>query len=398
MMNMKVSPEKIYLPYSKENQTENQLDIKLTIPGKEKIQPDYIKLSIPLGAGSQAFCSNTDVNGITLVLHGGDEWSVSPIVVTGGNAYWILQTNENVSDKPFLFQMCNIISNTQLGMTQLEAVLYWTDETTEGPVYLPLTKEQPPLQILEFNVRPSNVNAGEQVELAWNVQGCDKVDILPLGTELSPHKRELHTVIQEERIRLSAKNRTGDTVQDEITIGLNTPEILSFVCEQGAAAKYEDMITLSWELRNSSYARLLPVGKEYYGTKMSATLSLTDNTEYILECPKNGGVISKSIKVSVSNLKIAEFTVTPQKVKKGGNFTIHWKTFGADRILLYTENYDNLTPLAQSEGTIQLNSFSDVSWLDYVDAGKSKFSYKLKITNISGEEDIRACPVEILLD
>lgn len=380
-MNMKINPEKIYLPYDEKNQTENTIDLQLdffSVAPLEEVLPEYVEISIPLGSDARAFCSKTDITGINFVSQKREEWEVSRAIGKGDHAVYKLYPNQDICGEVYLFHMSHVISNTDLGMSEITAVLYWTDGSSDKPVRAALSKERPPLKILEFQALSMNVNAGDKAELAWNVMGCDQVDILPLGTGLLSRGRAEYQILKEETFRLTARNRTGETKHSQITVGLNTAEILEFKCNQGSCAEYGSTIQLSWQLKGSRYAKLLPVGLEFFGESNSCDITLNDDMEYVLECPGHGGNVTKSVLVAVSDFTIAEFSVEPAEVKKGEMFTIHWKTFRADRVTLYTGDHEHAIRLDAAEGKKKLDSFSDAPWMDSVDHGKAVIVYTLE--------------------
>jgi uncharacterized cupredoxin-like copper-binding protein len=223
------------------------------------------------------------------------------------------------------------------------------------------------ITIKRFSVTPVQVEPGATVNIVWEVDGADSVEITSLG-KVDPQKGASQTTVsQTTTFTLTARNATREASESAtVTVVGSAPRILRFNGSPLTINAGQNSV-LTWETAGADQVSIDQIGS--VGTSGSATVSPTETTAYTITATNAFGTISSTLSITVvppGMPRILNFVASPQEVLPGEQSTLSWEVENADSV--------TITDL----GTVDLSGTSTVT-------PQETRSYILTAKNSQGE-------------
>jgi K319L-like, PKD domain/OmpA family len=189
------------------------------------------------------------------------------------------------------------------------------------------------ITIKRFTATPTQVEAGGTVDLLWEVEGADEVEISTLG-KVDPHSGTSQvSVSQTTTFTLTARNAKREINQSvTVTVQGSAPRILRFNASPLTINSGQNSV-LSWETAGADQVTIDEIGS--VGTSGSATVSPTHNTTYTITATNGFGTVSSTVSIEVAppgRPRILNFVASPQEVLPSEQSTLTWEVEGADSV------------------------------------------------------------------
>ena len=190
------------------------------------------------------------------------------------------------------------------------------------------------IKIVRFSATPVEIRAGETVNVVWEVQNADQVEISGIGSVDRNNGTSSLTLDQTTTLTLTARNPKRE-ISQSVTVRVLTPQprILRFSASPRTVAPGES-VTLIWETAEADRVTLDGLGSvQPSGT---ATVSVDETTIYTLTAANNHGEVNSSVTVTVREeteaLQIVRFFANPAQTTPGGQSTLVWEVLGAEEV------------------------------------------------------------------
>lgn len=207
--------------------------------------------------------------------------------------------------------------------------------------------------IKEFTAEPSQMHAGEQVTLRWQVEGGNDITLRLTARNRSTGSEQRITLSRGQEsftdmpvastdYTLTAEGGLGMRDQREVRVTVlpsGAPRIRSFSASSGAtpvAAGTE--VTLSWEVEG---AERVTLDGEAVQPNASVTVRPTVTTTYVLQAHNDvvSEPVTRRVTVEVAGgggpgVEIERFAAEPGTVEPGGEAVLSWRVTGAERLEL----------------------------------------------------------------
>jgi uncharacterized cupredoxin-like copper-binding protein len=223
------------------------------------------------------------------------------------------------------------------------------------------------ITIKRFSVTPVQVEPGSTVNIVWEVDGADSVEISGLGQVDPQSGASQTTVSQTTTFTLTARNATREVSESAtVTVQGTAPRILRFNGSPLTINAGQNSV-LTWETAGADQVTIEQIGS--VGTSGSATVSPTTTTAYTLTATNAFGTISTTLSIEVvppGMPRILNFVASPQEILSGEISTLSWEVENADTV--------TITDL----GTVDLSGTSTVT-------PEETRAYTLTATNSQGE-------------
>jgi hypothetical protein len=223
------------------------------------------------------------------------------------------------------------------------------------------------ITIKRFSVTPVQVEPGSTVNIVWEVDGADTVEISSLGKVDPQNGASQTTVNQTTTFTLTARNATREVSESAtVTVQGSAPRILRFNGSPLTINAGQNSV-LTWETAGADQVTIDQIGS--VGTSGSATVSPATTTAYTLTATNAFGTISTTLSIDVvppGMPRILNFVASPQEILPGEISTLSWEVENADTVMI--------TDL----GTVDLSGTSTVT-------PEETRSYILTATNSQGE-------------
>ena len=190
------------------------------------------------------------------------------------------------------------------------------------------------IKIVRFSATPVEIRSGEVVNVVWEVQNADQVEISGIGSVDPNNGTSSLTLDETTTLTLTARNPKRE-ISQSVTVKVLTPQprILRFSVSPMTAAPGES-VTLIWETAEADRVTLDGLGSvQPSGT---ATVSVDETTTYTLTAANNHGEVNSSVTVTVrvdtETLQIVRFFANPAQTTPGGQSTLIWEVLGAEEV------------------------------------------------------------------
>ena len=190
------------------------------------------------------------------------------------------------------------------------------------------------IKIVRFSASPLEIRSGEAVNVVWEVQDADQIEISGIGSVDPTHGTSSLTLDETTTLTLTARNPKRE-ISQSVTVKVLTPQprILRFSASPMTAAP-GDSVTLIWETAEADRVTIDGLGSvEPNG---SATVSVDETTTYTLTAANDHGEVNSSTTVTVrresEQLQILRFFANPAQTTPGGQSALIWEVVGADEV------------------------------------------------------------------
>ncbi len=190
------------------------------------------------------------------------------------------------------------------------------------------------IKIVRFSATPVEIRSGETVNVVWEVQNADQVEISGIGSVDPNNGTSSLTLDETTTLTLTARNPKRE-VSQSVTVRVLTPQprILRFSASP-MTAKPGESVTLIWETAEADRVTIDGLGSvEPNGT---ATVSVDDTTTYTLTAANDHGEVNSSTTVTVREeteaLQILRFFANPAQTTRGGQSALIWEVVGAEEV------------------------------------------------------------------
>ena len=190
------------------------------------------------------------------------------------------------------------------------------------------------IKIVRFSATPVEIRSGETVNVVWEVQNADQVEISGIGSVDPNNGTSSLTLDETTTLTLTARNPKRE-VSQSVTVRVLTPQprILRFSASP-MTAKPGESVTLIWETAEADRVTIDGLGSvEPNGT---ATVSVDDTTTYTLTAANDHGEVNSSATVTVREeteaLQILRFFANPAQTTRGGQSALIWEVVGAEEV------------------------------------------------------------------
>ncbi len=194
--------------------------------------------------------------------------------------------------------------------------------------------DAPEIIIKRFRVEPGTVAPGDLVNITWEVEGADEVEITGVGTVGETGQSSL-PVTETTVFTLTARN--GDQVVSESQTVNVAGETLPEIVEFGASPTTIDggaSSVLSWQVEGADAVEISGIGT--VAASGSMAVQPTSTTTYTLTASNEVGEVASVTTVTVrGSVSIVSFTSDKTTVKNPGEpATLSWVVEGAERVEL----------------------------------------------------------------
>jgi uncharacterized cupredoxin-like copper-binding protein len=223
------------------------------------------------------------------------------------------------------------------------------------------------ITIKRFSVTPVQVEPGSTVNIVWEVDGADSVEISGLGQVDPQSGASQTTVSQTTTFTLTARNAAREVSESAtVTVQGTAPRVLRFNGSPLTINAGQSSV-LTWETAGADQVTIDQIGS--VGTSGSATVSPATTTAYTITATNAFGTISTTLSIEVvppGMPRILNFVASPQEILSGEISTLSWEVENADTVMI--------TDL----GTVDLSGTSTVM-------PEETRAYTLTATNSQGE-------------
>lgn len=227
-------------------------------------------------------------------------------------------------------------------------------------VTLTVNLPEPPPTINSFTATPASIALGETTTLAWEVTGAASV-ALSASTGASPgvvtgDSLNVSPVINT-TYTLTARNNIGviATRSVTVTVTVPVPVIQSFTATPASISPGTSS-TLNWSVTGASHLTILAdVGASPGNvTGTSLTVSPTQTTTYTLTATNDGGPVTRTVTVTVSDLPpvIGSFVSWPNVIDYGQSTKLYWDVRGAATLVITAERGESPGTVTGAQGNI----------------------------------------------
>ena len=240
------------------------------------------------------------------------------------------------------------------------------EETSGATAELPLTLTAPQLGITEFTATSVQVTPHAAVTLSWNssdASGCrlswDRGTYPGASQDAyTDHPPETTTYT------LTASG-TGEPVQAQLTVTVETPQILSFGATPSEVA-LNGTVTLAWETLHAQSCELRWAPESGEGWRHAVavdepgtTISLPISGQYTLAATGVGRTVTQPEPLLVGSVAVDRFSASPDAIVPGGEATLTWATEWATAVSIepdigavHTSGAKTVTPTAETTYTL----------------------------------------------
>ena len=190
------------------------------------------------------------------------------------------------------------------------------------------------IKIVRFSATPVEIRSGETINVVWEVQNADQVEISGIGSVDPNNGTSSLTLDETTTLTLTARNPKRE-VSQSVTVRVLTPQprILRFSASPMTAEPGES-VTLIWETAEADRVTIDGLGGvEPNG---SATVSVDETTTYTLTAANDHGEVNSSTTVTVREeteaLQILRFFANPAQTTPGGQSALIWEVVGAEEV------------------------------------------------------------------
>ena len=190
------------------------------------------------------------------------------------------------------------------------------------------------IKIVRFSATPLEIRAGEAVNVVWEVQNADQVEISGIGSVDPNNGTSSLTLDETTTLTLTARNPKRE-ISQSVTVRVLTPQprILRFSASPMTAAPGES-VTLIWETAEAD--RVMIDGLGSVQPSGTATVSVDETTTYTLTAANDHGEVNSAVTVTVrvdtEAPQIVRFLANPAQTTPGGQSTLIWEVRNADEI------------------------------------------------------------------
>ena len=225
----------------------------------------------------------------------------------------------------------------------------------------------PEIIIKRFRAEPGTVAPGELVNITWDVEGADQVEITGIGVVGSSGQSSL-PISETTVFTLTA--RAGDqTVSESQTVQVSA-EALPTIVQFGAAPSTIDSgqtSILSWQVEGADSVEISGIGT--VAASGSMPVQPTSTTSYTLTATNEVGDASSVTTVSVrGSVRIIEFTSDKPTIQEPGDpALLSWVVEGAERVELV--NFGQVQPTGSQ--TVNPNGQTLYTLIAYGSSGEA---------------------------
>lgn len=218
-------------------------------------------------------------------------------------------------------------------------------------------------QSLFFAALPELVDEGQQATLAWSAPGARTVALTgPGGVAIALGDQTAQGTVSVTPTATSTYTFTADGASRTATVSLK-PRIVE-LGTSAAQGKPGDMITVSWKAAHATKLTLSAAGRGPLVTETdTAKIAQGSFTEALPEAPTGtvvsytlvlegaGAPVSRDVIVSLGAAPVVVEAKVPDYAKRGGMFSLTWKTANADQVSIETGGQAIYRTLTQAEAT-----------------------------------------------
>jgi hypothetical protein len=194
------------------------------------------------------------------------------------------------------------------------------------------------VQIVRFQAVPTNIRAGEQSMLDWQVLNADSVSISGIGTVAANGQRAV-TPTQSTTYTLTARNARGEVTAIARVIVEAQPAAQFLSCTASPATiNSGEASNLIWSTANADTVSISN-GIGNVATSGSQTVTPTASTTYTLTATNASGPVTCTATVTVNSgptpvqpPRIIGFTANPTTITAGQSSTLSWNVENATTV------------------------------------------------------------------
>jgi len=193
------------------------------------------------------------------------------------------------------------------------------------------------LRIVRFTATPSQISAGQQSIISWNVPGASTVSITPTVGSVNPSGTATVTPLQTTSYTLTATGPGSQQISQSltITVGASTPSVIRFTAAPSTIAAGQSS-TLSWATTGVTSVTISGINGTL-AANGSQSVSPTQTTTYTLTALGADGKtsVTAQVVVTISGSQVPvvnSFTVSPTTINSGGTAQLCWNVSNATSV------------------------------------------------------------------
>ena len=308
-----------------------EVTLTLVVSNKTGAAQDCEAIQFTLPAGL-----SDDLGSIGAAVIPGTPWQIAP----QGDGVFVAEPQPPATGIAAGDAIGFVFSDVRPSATPATVELAVEEAPAGGTTQLTLLLTQPQLGITQFTASAVQATPGAAVTLSWDTSSASSSTLSwDRGTQEGAAQGSFTDHLPATTTYTLTASGVGEPVQAQLTVTVQTPQILSFGASPGNATKGAP-VTLTWETLHADECTLTfhpQAGPE------SPPVNVSPNSSGYVEHPLISGVyhlqavgegrtVSSDQPVTVEDVVIDSFSPSPAAVDPGGSSTLSWSTQWASAV------------------------------------------------------------------